>query len=159
PLASLGALATFEVGRTVMHRFPNKGAPTVPAMVGFAVIAGFWIASRLEHRLGETSVYRWIRHVWRLVMGAVGYYFLVGGPVQSPLQAAQDLLTLLARNRVDDVALLVALVGIHVLLTRRTLRTFWHRTLASIYLRPRGLTSDGSAAGVHDDAPFSTEPA
>lgn len=102
----------------------------------------FFAASRLDHRLAASKLWRIPRHVLRLALVAVVAYLVAASLLRAPGQPAG--------GAGFDFALLgspvvLASVGAstllaHVLLTRNRLREWWHARLAAACLRRAGPT-------------------
>ncbi|QOV88560.1 hypothetical protein [Humisphaera borealis] len=106
-----------------------------------AVILGF-IAIRLEQRLGARSgVYRFLRHLVRVVMlGAVVNW---GARTEMGLPEAFDPLTLVAdvlsRPKLALITIIPMLLYHLILIKWQQVREFWHGVLRFFYLRSTSL--------------------
>lgn len=123
-----------EAGFDVYREGPKLAIGIGAGFVGVIVTL---IANRFDHRFAGSFLWRWPRHLIRLVViAAIAHVFLAtevfhrSGNDSIP---GRDLLTV-----PWYLAILGAIVAAaHVVLTRDRLRAWWHRKLEAAWLRPK----------------------
>jgi hypothetical protein len=150
PLTATAAVFTGMLTGTLLSRVLTAADEVSVAQLG-GVAAGFVVAiivSRVEYKLAQVKVFRWTRHVLRLILfgllalpwiQAIIFDAKVGGSttryIYSVLTHPQFLVSQLA-NPVNLATVAAVMIGMHLLLWKaERLRAFWHRRLSWLGLK------------------------
>lgn len=146
PLSALAGLFTLVYTmpflRSVLPPSPIIGPGLYAVVLGIiAAAVALWTASRLEHRLARSLLYRIPRHLVRLLM--LGWAAAVAiqkgqGLPYNPSPAA--IMPLLKEDHTALGTVIGVMVASHFVLWNWTwARDFWHRRLVGARLRPFGI--------------------
>jgi hypothetical protein len=138
PLASVAIVGLYYGAAELARQFAWSEGVALTAVIVTGIVA-FIGASRLEHRLARWRVYRWPRHLLRLLIPAAAV--LVYAQVEDFLwmpQTDEEWKIYFDRNWSTFAWALGAMAGAQVLLfLARWPRELWHEMLEKVWLKAR----------------------